>query len=140
VRGRSRRISPRETTLRGSWRCSDVTAHAVCPSYVRTPLVERQIAAQAAAYGIDAEAVVGDVMLESNAVKRMIEPEEVADAVAYLCRPWRVDDDRQRPDARRRPARALDARGLSNGGVRLQPDPGLRLAQSEIQDGLKLKA
>jgi len=73
--------------LEAAARCPDVTAHAVCPSYVRTPLVERQIAAQAAAYGIDAEAVVGDVMLEANAVKRMIEPEEVADAVAYLCRP-----------------------------------------------------
>jgi 3-hydroxybutyrate dehydrogenase len=73
--------------LEAAARCPDVTAHAVCPSYVRTPLVERQIAAQAAAHGIDAEAVVGDVMLEANAVKRMIEPEEVADAVAYLCRP-----------------------------------------------------
>jgi len=73
--------------LEAAARCPDVTAHAVCPSYVRTPLVERQIAAQAAAHGIDAEAVVGDVLLEANAVKRMIDPDEVADAVAYLCRP-----------------------------------------------------
>ena len=73
--------------LEAAARCPDVTAHAVCPSYVRTPLVERQIAAQAAAYGIDEESVVSDVMLEANAVKRMIEPDEVADAVAYLCRP-----------------------------------------------------
>ena len=73
--------------LEASARCPDVTAHAVCPSYVRTPLVEKQIAAQAEAHGIDPAAVLTDVLLEANAVKRLIEPEEVADAVAYLCRP-----------------------------------------------------
>jgi 3-hydroxybutyrate dehydrogenase len=73
--------------LEAAARCPDVTAHAVCPSYVRTPLVETQIAAQAAAHGIAPEAIVSDVMLEANAVKRMIEPDEVADAVVYLCRP-----------------------------------------------------
>jgi len=73
--------------LEAAARCPDVTAHAVCPSYVRTPLVETQIAAQAAAHGIAPDAVVSDVMLEANAVKRMIEPDEVADAVVYLCRP-----------------------------------------------------
>jgi 3-hydroxybutyrate dehydrogenase len=73
--------------LEAAARCPDVTAHAICPSYVRTPLVEKQIAAQAEAHGIEASAVVGDVLLEANAVKRLIEPEEVADAVVYLCRP-----------------------------------------------------
>lgn len=72
--------------LEAARRCPDVTAHAVCPSYVRTPLVEKQIAAQAEAHGIDPSAVVSEVLLEANAVKRLIEPEEVADAVAYLCR------------------------------------------------------
>jgi 3-hydroxybutyrate dehydrogenase len=73
--------------LEAAARCPEVTAHAVCPSYVRTPLVERQIDAQAAAHGLERDAVLGDVMLEANAVKRLIEPDEVADAVVYLCRP-----------------------------------------------------
>ena len=73
--------------LEAAARCPDVTAHAVCPSYVRTPLVEKQIAAQAEAHGIDPAAVLTDVILEANAVKRLIEPEEVADTVVYLCRP-----------------------------------------------------
>ncbi|MDQ3671787.1 MAG: 3-hydroxybutyrate dehydrogenase [Actinomycetota bacterium] len=73
--------------LEAAARCPDVTAHAVCPSYVRTPLVEKQIAAQAEAHGIEPAAVTSDVLLEANAVKRLIEPEEVADAVSYLCRP-----------------------------------------------------
>ena len=72
--------------LEAAARCPDVTAHAVCPSYVRTPLVEKQIAAQAEAHRIEPEAVVSEVLLEANAVKRLIEPEEVAEAVLYLCR------------------------------------------------------
>jgi 3-hydroxybutyrate dehydrogenase len=73
--------------LEAAARCPDVTAHAVCPSYVRTPLVEGQIAAQAETHGVDPSTVVGEILLEANAVKRLIEPEEVADAVLYLCRP-----------------------------------------------------
>jgi 3-hydroxybutyrate dehydrogenase len=73
--------------LEAAARCPDVTAHAVCPSYVRTPLVERQIAAQAQAHGIDPAEVVESVLLEANAVKRLIEPTDVADAVVYLCGP-----------------------------------------------------
>jgi 3-hydroxybutyrate dehydrogenase len=73
--------------LEAAARCPDVTAHAVSPSYVLTPLVEQQIDAQAEVHGIDREAVLADVLLEANAVKRLIEPEEVADAVVYLCRP-----------------------------------------------------
>ena len=73
--------------LEAAARCPDVTAHAICPSYVRTPLVEAQIAAQAQAHGIEASAVISDVLLEANAVKRLIEPEQVADVVAYVCGP-----------------------------------------------------
>jgi 3-hydroxybutyrate dehydrogenase len=73
--------------LEAAARCPDVTAHAICPTYVRTPLVEKQIAAQAEAHGIEPEAVVSDVLLEANAVKRLIEPDAVADAVVYLCGP-----------------------------------------------------
>ena len=64
-----------------------VTSNCVAPAYVRTPLVERQIEAQAAAHGLSVEAVLTEVMLEPAAIKRLIEPDEVAEAVAYLCSP-----------------------------------------------------
>jgi len=64
-----------------------VTSNCVNPAYVRTPLVENQIAGQAAAHGIPEEEVVAKVMLERSAVKRLIEPAEVAELVAYLCSP-----------------------------------------------------
>ncbi len=71
--------------LEAAARCPDVTAHAICPSYVRTPLVEEQIAAQARAHGIDEERVLTEILLAENAVKRLLEPDEVAAAVEYLC-------------------------------------------------------
>ena len=61
-----------------------ISATAVCPAYVRTPLVEAQIAAQAASHGLPAERVLEDVILERQAVKRLLEPSEVADLVAFL--------------------------------------------------------
>jgi 3-hydroxybutyrate dehydrogenase len=64
-----------------------IRASAVCPSYVRTPLVERQIADQARAHGIPEERVLEDVILAPQALKRLLEPAEVADAVAYLLGP-----------------------------------------------------
>jgi 3-hydroxybutyrate dehydrogenase len=64
-----------------------ITVNAVCPAYVRTPLVDRQIADQARTRGIKPEEVIAKVMLEPAAVKRLIEPEEVADFVAFLCGP-----------------------------------------------------
>ncbi|NJQ03457.1 3-hydroxybutyrate dehydrogenase [Streptomyces zingiberis] len=64
-----------------------VTSNCVSPGYVRTPLVEKQIADQAAAHGIPAERVVTEVLLAGTALKRLVEPEEVAEAVAYLCAP-----------------------------------------------------
>ena len=73
--------------LEAALSCPDVTAHAICPSFVRTPLVETQIADQARAHGIDEERVLADVLLAANAVKRLIEPDEVAAAVEYLCGP-----------------------------------------------------
>jgi len=73
--------------LEAAARCPDVTAHAICPSYVRTPLVEAQVADQATAHGIPPEEVVAGVLLEANAVKRLIEPEVVAEAVVFLCGP-----------------------------------------------------
>ncbi|MEV5892671.1 3-hydroxybutyrate dehydrogenase [Nonomuraea fuscirosea] len=64
-----------------------VTSTCVCPAYVRTGLVEAQIEDQARVHGIEPEEVVSDIMLEPAAIKRLIEPDEVADLVAYLCGP-----------------------------------------------------
>jgi 3-hydroxybutyrate dehydrogenase len=64
-----------------------VTSNTVCPAYVRTPLVEKQIADQARVHAISAEEVITEVMLTEPAIKRLIEPAEVADLVAYLCSP-----------------------------------------------------
>jgi 3-hydroxybutyrate dehydrogenase len=62
-----------------------VTANCISPAYVRTPLVTGQIAAQARQHGIAEDEVVDRVMLVHPAIKRLIEPEEVAELVAYLC-------------------------------------------------------
>jgi len=62
-----------------------ITANLVCPAYVKTPLVENQIAAQAATLGLSPGQVETEVMLKSAAIKRMIQPGEVASLVAYLC-------------------------------------------------------
>jgi 3-hydroxybutyrate dehydrogenase len=59
----------------------------VNPAYVRTPLVEGQIADQAKAHGLSEDQVIAQVMLAPAAVKRLIEPTEVAEAVAFLCSP-----------------------------------------------------
>ncbi|GGQ69108.1 3-hydroxybutyrate dehydrogenase [Streptomyces asoensis] len=64
-----------------------VTSNCVNPAYVRTPLVQRQLADQARTHGVPEERVLTDVLLRDSAVKRLIEPEEVAEAVAYLCGP-----------------------------------------------------
>ncbi|MBB4684382.1 NAD(P)-dependent dehydrogenase (short-subunit alcohol dehydrogenase family) [Amycolatopsis jiangsuensis] len=64
-----------------------VSSNCVCPGYVRTPLVENQLADQAAVHGLSTEAVLSEVLLARSAVKRLIEPGEVAGAVAYLCSP-----------------------------------------------------
>jgi 3-hydroxybutyrate dehydrogenase len=62
-----------------------ITVNALCPAYVRTPLVENQIADQARTRGIPPEEVIEKVILEPAAIKRLIEPSEVASLVAYLC-------------------------------------------------------
>ena len=64
-----------------------ITATAVCPAFVRTPLVEAQIADQAKAHGLPEERVLEDVILAPHAVKRLIEPSEVAGVVAFLLGP-----------------------------------------------------
>jgi len=64
-----------------------ITANAVCPAYVRTPLVEKQIADQARAHGLPEEEVIEKVILQPHAVKELIEPSEVAGVVAFLASP-----------------------------------------------------
>jgi 3-hydroxybutyrate dehydrogenase len=62
-----------------------VTSNCVNPGYVRTPLVEQQVADQARVHGLSEDDVVTQVMLTRPAIKRLIEPDEVAGAVSYLC-------------------------------------------------------
>jgi 3-hydroxybutyrate dehydrogenase len=64
-----------------------ISTAAICPGYVRTPLVEAQIADQARAHGLPEERVLEEVILAPQAVKRMLEPEEVADVTAYVLGP-----------------------------------------------------
>ena len=64
-----------------------VTSNTVCPGYVRTPLVEGQISDQAKSHGIAEDEVLDDVLLARTPVKRLVEPDEVAALVAYLCGP-----------------------------------------------------
>jgi 3-hydroxybutyrate dehydrogenase len=64
-----------------------ITACAVCPGYVRTPLVENQIADQARVHGLPEAEVLEQVILAPHAVKELIEPSEVAEAVAFLAGP-----------------------------------------------------
>ena len=64
-----------------------VTSNTICPAYVRTPLVEGQIADQARIRGIPENEVIEKVMLTGPAIKRLIEPEEVAEVAAFLCAP-----------------------------------------------------
>jgi 3-hydroxybutyrate dehydrogenase len=64
-----------------------ITANAVCPAYVRTPLVEKQIADQARAHGLPEDEVIEKVILQPHAVKELIEPSEVAGVVSFLVSP-----------------------------------------------------
>ncbi len=64
-----------------------IMATAVCPAFVRTPLVEGQIADQAKAHGMSEDRVLEEVITAPHAVKRLIEPVEVADVVSFLVGP-----------------------------------------------------
>lgn len=62
-----------------------ITVNAICPAYVRTPLVERQIASQAETLGISQAAVQSEVFLKSAATGKLIEPSEISSLLLYLC-------------------------------------------------------
>lgn len=64
-----------------------IRAVALCPGFVRTPLVALQVTAQAESRGISEEDALRDVILEPQALKRLLEPEEVADVAAFLLGP-----------------------------------------------------
>jgi 3-hydroxybutyrate dehydrogenase len=64
-----------------------ILATAVCPGFVRTPLVEAQIADQAKAHRMPEEEVLEKVIVAPHAVKRLIEPDEVAEVVSFLMGP-----------------------------------------------------
>ncbi len=64
-----------------------VTSNCINPGYVRTPLVEKQVADQARIHRLEESAVLEEVMLTHNAIKRLVEPEEVAALVAWLVGP-----------------------------------------------------
>ena len=65
----------------------EICATAICPGFVRTPLVERQLASQAEAHGISEDEVLERVILAPHAIKRLIEPADVAAAVRFLLGP-----------------------------------------------------
>jgi len=64
-----------------------ISAAAICPGYVRTPIIESQIDAQSQATGVPPERVIEDVLLAPQAVKRLLEPDDVAETAAFLLGP-----------------------------------------------------
>jgi len=62
-----------------------ITCNAICPAYVRTPLVDKQIADQAKSNGISVDDVIQKIMLQPAAIKRLLEPSEVAGVAMFLC-------------------------------------------------------
>jgi 3-hydroxybutyrate dehydrogenase len=64
-----------------------VTSNCIDPGYARTPLVEAQIADQARVHGVPESEVVERILLSEAAIKRLVEPDDIADLAAWLCGP-----------------------------------------------------
>lgn len=62
-----------------------ITVNSICPAYVRTPLVDNQIADQAKTHGISEEEVVETIMLKNSAIKKMVPAKSIGELVLYLC-------------------------------------------------------
>ncbi len=62
-----------------------ITANAICPGYVWTPLVEKQIQDQAEAHGISEDEVISSVLLKNTPTKKFAQPEEIAELCLFLC-------------------------------------------------------
>ncbi len=77
-----------------------LTCNTICPAYVRTPLVEKQIEEQARTRGFLPEEVEAKVLLEMTAIKKLLEPEDVANYVSFLCseKAWGITGSMQAID------------------------------------------
>ena len=64
-----------------------IVSAAICPGYVRTPLVESQIADQARIHGISEDEVTRQVLLTRQAIKEMVEPDDIAAMVSFVLGP-----------------------------------------------------
>lgn len=64
-----------------------ITVNSICPSFVRTPLVDNQIDDQAKTHGIAREKVIEEIMLKKAAIKKLIEPNDIAEVAKFLCTP-----------------------------------------------------
>lgn len=62
-----------------------ITVNSICPAYVRTPLVDGQMRDQAKVHGITEDQVVSEIFLQKAAIKKLLEPETIADVVKFLC-------------------------------------------------------
>ncbi len=66
---------------------TNITINTICPSYIRTPLVEKQIAEQAAAHGLNEDEVVDKIMLEPMPKRAFITPDEIGATIEFLVGP-----------------------------------------------------
>jgi len=62
-----------------------ITVNSICPAYVKTPLVDKQIEAQAQSHGIPEEEVISNIMLAKSSIKNLIEPSTIAELAKFLC-------------------------------------------------------
>lgn len=62
-----------------------ITVNSICPSFVRTPLVDNQIDDQAKNHGIPREKVIEEIILKKAAIKKLIEPNDIAEVAKFLC-------------------------------------------------------
>ena len=62
-----------------------ITVNSICPAYVDTPLVQKQIAAQAKEHNIKEDEVISDIMLRNSAIKKLLDPVDVAKVARFLC-------------------------------------------------------
>ena len=100
--------SPRSIALETAE--TGITCNAICPGYVWTPLVEKQIDDQAKAHGIGREQVIRDVLLEPSPTSAFATVEELGALAVFLCGAGRRLDHRHRASGRRRLDRALKGR------------------------------
>jgi 3-hydroxybutyrate dehydrogenase len=65
-----------------------ITVNAICPGYVWTPLVAKQVTDQAKVHNLSEEEVVRQIMLAPQPTRKFVQPEEIAELAAYLCSDW----------------------------------------------------